>query len=998
MALRHARLSLVAVAFPSELAWLEEPLPSLATVGVEHLFTRREQMVPVLGAGASVGAGQPGSGELARYLHELRGEGAPALDGDASQDPRAVADRLLADGILDQEALQKEVAKFFRPIRKRTTSLLEALVSVPSRLIFTLNYDLTLESAAQERGITYRSLTLGADLAEVHAVLAARTPRPSHLSICHLHGSVEVPNTIVLDSASHNHLRARSGYDHAFTLLLKNFVVVFMATSLDEQDVLGQLAANTSGDFRHLYVGSADTRHAIQDGRLRLSDERHRVVVRQYPDEDGSHRALDALVRFISSPVPTLRPAHAWAPQRPSAEPGFVPPYLRALSPGRDRASDWLFRRAEPALDVLFSGGGRTVVIGAPGAGKSTLLREFASVSEGRTALLSLPTAQMVGAPQLLLESWLSSAGSTGMHGAADPTRSLERESVHFLLDGLDEVPASRRPLVIRKIVEVARASPMHMFTLSTRPVDLLREFPEDEWAFTELETGPEWQEAFLRGHGLQRRQLTSELPSAHDLRELLEVPFFLASVVHLKREGFLEGATDAASLVERLVVMALSGTAAALEPAAARWWLGRVALAFQLSLRTAATIDELAAIPMPPELAGADAVADIVDTMVAARVFSPAERGRFGFVHRLIGETLAAIALVERDPPEAIDVIAPRLDPLHSGVRREWLVSAFVLALRSERWRIALASRDPLAGAAATPDGAPEEERRAAGWRIWQTFSDRAVWIWSYGTPDLVGADYALARLIRGGGLEDLRDVLHAEARGATREIRGNAIRVLSLLHDGELNPVLRQILEDLGEEPMMRRIAARAAAKMHAVQLLPQIVELAALANDQSEAQDLSIYALDLATDATRQSVAMTLAGGTSGTAHMVLGSTYSRLAPSGRLQFLRAWATTRDRAVDTVQREVGQLAAELPLTATNARSLGLIVAAWDIVDEDVAKRLRGSRAVLDGMVEAVAASAASDFDLLKFASWFSRRDLERVNLPQYIVDAGNASTESG
>lgn len=81
-----------------QLAWLAEPLELTNYDDARALLTRPSLVVPVLGAGVSVGAEQPTSSELTQeMLGWPEAAGLPA-QGFATHDARAVANAFLPAG------------------------------------------------------------------------------------------------------------------------------------------------------------------------------------------------------------------------------------------------------------------------------------------------------------------------------------------------------------------------------------------------------------------------------------------------------------------------------------------------------------------------------------------------------------------------------------------------------------------------------------------------------------------------------------------------------------------------------------------------------------------------------------------------------------------------------------------------------------------------------------------------------------------------------------
>jgi len=392
----------------------------------------------------------------------------------------------------------------------------------------------------------------------------------------------------------------------------------------------------------------------------------------------------------------------------------------------------------------------------------------------------------------------------------------------------------------------------------------------------------------------------------------------------------------------------------------------------------------------MPERLTPAGTALDVADALVGARLFLPRGDGGYSFIHRIVGEALVAEAMSAHGPTaELIEVVVPQLEDI-GGVRADWLVPVTLAAMRDVRWRVVLHERDPLAAARTVPDQAPLEERIAAARHIWETYCERRVWIWDYRTPSLVEDADVLARLMRTDGLDAVRAEILAVAGGEGREIRGNAFRVLSLIGAHAIAGHLRAVLEDSNEEPVMRRIAARAAVTLGLDELYYLIAHRALYATDDAEGQDMTYYALDLVRPEELSVLAIRLAIAPSRTAYIALARVEQSLMPRDQLRFLHAWAIGGERELDSTKDHARELVSQLEADAGTARELGLIAAAWRLVDDGVREHLaRFPREAVAGMAEAASRGITYDYELLGFLGWFSLEDWEAGGAPQLVMD---------
>lgn len=976
------------------LAWLAEPIELTNYDDARVLLTRPSLVVPVLGAGVSVGAGQPTSSELAaEMLGWPEAEGLPP-QGFATHDARAVANAFLTASLLEPEVVRTRVVDYLGCRVGEPTALLDHLARIPSLLVVTLNYDLSLEETAGRLEIDCASLVLRQHPTDVIQALSGRRTR-ERLVVVHLHGSIDAPLDIILDSLAYSQLANFEPFRTALKLLLNNFTLVFMGTRLDEQLLAHELLSNRIGQSPHLFVNNRTACEELIHGRMSITEGSHLVVVRAYPDGDGTHVALNDLAEYLARTQAEQQIPEAPVVPESAERPRFVrAPLIPVSATDEDTYIAFLVAAGKrPAVDedVLRAIGARAVLVGAPGSGKTTLMREIGAshTEDVHPIMIRLADVGHVGEPSRLLEQW-AQHGEGLRSEEKVAVEALDQRIFHFFLDGLDEVSRERQEKLAEKIVQIARLNPAHMFTVASRPTPALDRFLRPEWQHVALSPDGDWQRAFLVDRGLEWEELREELPLVDDLRELLQLPFFLDAVVRLHEAGELAGARDLLDLVGRLIDIALNTDELALDSEAAREWLRDVALAMQLAERAELSVEELAQVGMPEGLAATDSALDVADALVGARLFLPRGDGGYRFIHRIVGEALVAEALSARGPiTELMEVVVPQVEDV-GGVRADWLVPVTLAATRDERWRIAIQDRDPIAAARTVPDQAPLEERIAAARHIWETYCERRIWIWDYRTPSLVEDADVLARLLRTDGLDAVRAEILAIAGGQEREIRGNAFRVLSLTGDRELTGHLRAVLENSNEEPVMRRVAARAAVTLGLHELYYMIAHRALYATEDVEGQDMTYYALDLARPEELSIFAIRLAAAPSRTAYIALSRVEQDLTPRDQLRFLHAWASGGEHELDSTKDRARELIGRLEHDPEAARELGFVAAAWHLVDDHVREYLlRFPQEGIIGMVDAANKGIAYDYELLDFLSWFSLDEWEAGGAPELVID---------
>ena len=145
-----------------------------------------------------------------------------------------------------------------------------AIVHAPARVILTFNYDLLIEAAAEAAGVPYISLTIE-DIDELQPIIAGTLP--DVLTIVHLHGSVQHPPSIVLDSNSYHQHMTRVHTKNLFQALARMKTLLFLGLALDEEYFLVWLQELGLRSVRHVYVcpdATADGSHvcSLESGSL----------------------------------------------------------------------------------------------------------------------------------------------------------------------------------------------------------------------------------------------------------------------------------------------------------------------------------------------------------------------------------------------------------------------------------------------------------------------------------------------------------------------------------------------------------------------------------------------------------------------------------------------------------------------------------------------------------------------------------------------------------
>ena len=801
---------------------------------VEGLLRPSAYAIPVVGAGVPVSAELPGSPEIARHLIEFFDLGAEYPD-----DPvplLKVVDDTLYRRDIDRE-VSTAVRAFVRSWPERTSPLLENLSRVQSRFILTFNYDACIEDAAGNRGEEVESLgNTVVDLERALAILGDKRP-PERLTVVHLHGRAAGEEELILTKGSYRRAESAVKENLLRELLLGNRLF-FFGTRLDEVQLLA-LIEKISGPKRrgpHLFFCLDDEVAELTEGRGAIRPAGSNIYVNPVETFDELAHCAAQLVETDPAAAtakveisPVEFDPEKYVPNRLRDRRGPDPEdpetILAAIRDGREVVAEGL-----PEEELLRSP--RTVVLGEPGTGKTEMLRRLASSVQvpRRAVLIRLADVSLNRRlrPRETLSAW-AREGSSFQRRVEFETAALDQVPFHFFLDGLDEVPSDLQQDFASQISDCAVAFPQHYFTLASRPLpslDLLRvEGPvASDWEQLLLQPDERWRESYLTVAQVNLEELYEQMPALEDLSEVTTTPFYLARIVKLSSEGRLHGLADFSALLRTLLdaAMAHEGEALGIDDESARAWLRDVALAGVLAGRRTFSVGELERFALP-----SGAQTDRPARRLQHRLLLDEDGGSFRFHHRLLGEQLAAEAMVDCSPlPELLDALVPLIDPELSGVRPDAAVPVALAALQNPEWRAALAKRDPLAAARATPDGAPPAEVEAAARTLWENAVETQVWMWERGMQIVDDADSAgrLLKAVPGCSLE--ADVLAAVRGRGTDQDRGNAITILARAEHPQLKAILLEVLAEEDLNGVVLRQAVIAAEKRRYIDLIDPIV----------------------------------------------------------------------------------------------------------------------------------------------------------------------------
>lgn len=951
-------------------------------------------VVPVVGAGFSARAGLPVGSQLGAWLAERfeAGHDGKALPvgrlGDCTYIASAIVGTSRSPGAKEREVLlNQRVAEYYDLDTHGAAPRIAAwsLVRVPSRIVITLNYDDVLEHAAHEQGIRYRQLT-HLDLDEATQLLVDEG-EPDVLAIIHVHGVRSKPETIILSAVGYQQLRKSKSTDSFWEMAARAKRLCFMGMSMNEPYLTETLARIEGGSAQHVFIADTPTLDAIE-GRLPVDLVSHGVHKVALPvDEEGQadYSTLDSIAWQMSGYARRVTEGGTLLRRDEREMPAFyTETALVEHAPGRDEATgsllaEWDFtgnrrwramfghgQKQYSEKDVALEP--RALVIGEPGAGKSELLRSLArQVPSGTTPLLirlsDVPLDP--GDPAIVFARWAERGRALDDDVWISPDRVREQD-FQMLLDGLDEVAAGARGAVVRRISELAEALPRHRFTVTTRPMEGLESFPSDQWPVIWMIPTHRWQDAYLRKRELDwTNDIAPSLRGINDAREILRLPFFLSRVLDMRDRGTLADREDLFGLLQALVEDALEREVArlALRPQDARTWLRRVALAMLLAGRSTLSAEALSSIPLPASVEAS--TEEVCDILVQRLMLRPAlSAGEIGFTHRFFGACLAAEALEEHGPTSTLlAALAPDRSELIRGVRADAVVPLSLVMSRNAAWRAALRGRDPVAAARSVSSRTPADERAAAARTLWERYRHWRVWIWDHHRPEIAEDARSLGRMLADHAAPELVEEIRAAIHDPDPVMQGNALAVLAFAGFADIQDELVEILGDPDRDPVVRRQAALAADRLGLPELLPLIVARATGAVEDTETQDCSIVAMNLAPDAELIDIAMTLvSSGRHSAQAIALSHVQRRGTPSDVVALLAASARAGGDGYSSEKDTLRDAAEQISeVDAKTIEDAAYLAALWSVHDEallamlakDPAAKARGiASALQDGV----------------------------------------------
>jgi hypothetical protein len=824
-------------------------------------------VVPVVGSGLTIEAEAPSFAQLIAHLHQAAfDEGIDSVRlPDPLGDPFEVVDAIALT--LSEGWVQQQTAALFVNHPVRATPALCALAKVATGLIVTTNYDLSIERAAEEIGRSVITLTL-------EEFDVALQPAGEELRVLHLHGIAGRPETIVLTGDSYTRIIGSDRSQLVLRDLAVRFRLVFLGHRLAKReshlrrDLQWAIKATTGAPSdRHLLITDRETVDDLESLEFKNDIENNSgVTVVMFPDPEHANQASVRSAHVIAGPslvasqdiAPALGLEHLdrhYEPL-PVADPEVV---NTPGGMGAHIARTW--QHGDIYCTDLDNTESCLVLVAAGGVGKSEELRQIARRSK-RPALLSSLTGFGVdddwGDPGAEFVACMNSACAVVRLDIPKLTlHRLENESYGFMLDGLDEVPANRRGLVIQLLNEVATAYPQHRFVVASRPVPDLKMLA----GFRQWAPAPDrrWLSRYAVKRAVPIEKLDEALPETGDLSELIVIPIFAAAALDdvVANKPLPNTALE---LVWRLADRQTEeDQRTGADPAALRIWLDRLALLLELGGVTEMSNEDLMATRLHEDLPRFAPTPDLLAKLASRALLTNVDK-TVRFPANVIQEARAARALLEAgglglevlrrhvlfELPTAGDESSPV-----RAVRPSWVNTIeMLLPLAPSSWWDTIAKYDPALAARATPTTASSAHREKAIWTLWNTYVERKVWM-ERGFSSREGNDAgALDRLLATGAPDWFVDQVVAALSSPERTMRGNALQVLGAVLTGdELGPLLSTAIAD--KDAVVRRQAAMAAFKAQQTNLVQAMVDQAHVDDDKTAAETLITFAIDLTKD---------------------------------------------------------------------------------------------------------------------------------------------------
>lgn len=329
----------------------------------------------------------------------------------------------------------------------------------------------------------------------------------------------------------------------------------------------------------------------------------------------------------------------------------------------------------------------RVVVVAGPGYGKSALLTAIASrIADGPLVPVAVPLASLAAADTGIIQ-FLRTMMSKELEISADWERLAEQGLLVLLLDGLDEVPATSRPQLLRRITSFSARYPHSPWMLTVRDAAVLGALPQATIVEL-LPLNDDDIERFAstmsdRIKDLAPWEIVRRLKLYPDLDRLARIPLFLmmllattdlANPKPLTRSDLIEGYLSTLFSPERLKTTASSDDRGISLRAIAE------TLAFERLERQeiGATEREVREVinRLTPEAAEAET---LLERLRTNGILKPQSTIRLQFPYPIVQEYLAARHLIDRYP----ESLHQRIE---DAVQRPWAqVIQFAIELSAD-------------------------------------------------------------------------------------------------------------------------------------------------------------------------------------------------------------------------------------------------------------------------------------------------------------------------
>lgn len=326
----------------------------------------------------------------------------------------------------------------------------------------------------------------------------------------------------------------------------------------------------------------------------------------------------------------------------------------------------------------------RVVVVAGPGHGKSALLTAIADrLAGGPLVPVVVPLASLAAADTGVIQ-FLRTTMSTELEISADWERLAEQGLLVLLLDGLDEVPATSRPLLMGRITSFSARYPQSPWVLTVRDAAVLGGLPQS--VIVELlplsDDDIERFAATMRDRlgGLQPWEVVRRLKLYPDLDRLARIPLFLMMLLATTDLNDPKPLTRSDLIESYLTTLFSPGRSKATGASDDRGVILRAiaeTLAFERleKQEVGATEREVRAVisRLVPNASEAD---ELFERLRTNGILRPQSAIRLQFPYPIVQEYLAARHLVEKYP----DSLHQRIE---AAVQRPWAqVIQFALEL----------------------------------------------------------------------------------------------------------------------------------------------------------------------------------------------------------------------------------------------------------------------------------------------------------------------------